>query len=135
MATLPENLRTKFLQTAAIESKIGQRMHHDKVPQITEQRPFIFYQRTGTEHARALDDSQGQVPFHQSFAFECVADSPRDAEALADAVRTLDDFSGTAGDQTIRHLFVDEQNDDYAPIAAGSDAGRFVYALAVEVYL
>lgn len=135
MADLAENLRTKFLATEVISSKVGSRVHQNRVPAIIEPRPFIYFARTGTEHARALDDSQGQVPFHHSFAVECIGDSPAQANALADAVRTLDDFSGALGDSTAKHLFVDDQDDDYAPVGAGSDQGRFVAALAVEVYI
>lgn len=135
MADLAENLLAKFIATDAITSKVGRRVHQNKIPAVVEPRPFIYFARTGTEKATALDDSQGQVPFHESFAVECIGDTPAQANQLADAVRTLDDFSGTMGTQTVKHLFVDDQDDDYAPVGAGSDQGRHVAALAVEVYV
>ena len=133
MTTLAENLRNKFINTGAIQALIGPRMYQDH-PLQGPPRPFIFFQRSSVRHERALDDAQGEAPFSHSFDVECVADRDSQAEALSDAVRTLDGFTGTLGDTTIKRLFVDDQSDDYVPVGAGSDSGRFVKALRMEVF-
>ena len=129
MADIAENLRTLFTGTTAIKERIGGRMSQDKVP-TGYQRPFIYYERTAVRHERTLGDAQGEVPFSETFAIVCVADTPRDAEGLEDAVRTLDGGAGTGIDR----LFIDEQDDDYEPVAEGLEAGRYMRILSAEVF-
>lgn len=133
MTTLAENLRNKFINTSAIQTLIGPRMYQDH-PLQGPPRPFIFYRRGAVAHERALDDAQGEMPFWHYFDMELVADRESEAEALVDAVRTLDGFQGTMGDASINRMFVADQNDDYEPVYAGGDSGRFVKTLRVEVH-
>lgn len=131
MATLAENLRSKFLATDAIASRVQSRMFQD-VPQTNQPRPFIFFRRSSTNHERTLGESQGETPFSHTFDVELVGDRESDAELLVDAVRTLDGFTGTAGAGTVKRLFIEDQTDDYEPVNSGD--GRFIKSLRMEVY-
>lgn len=131
MPDVAENLRTLFLETSAISQRIGTRMSQDKVPQgALGKRPYVFYERTGVRHERCLNDVQGETPFSETFAVWSVADKPRDAEALEDAIRTLDGGTGNG----IKLLFIDDQDDDYEPILEGLDDGLYLRILSVEVF-
>jgi len=53
---------------------------------------------------------------------------------LADAVRVfLDDYSGTAGSETIGAVLLNDESDDYEPPADGSDVGIHVVTLDVTI--
>lgn len=132
MTTLAANLIATLTSNSAIKAKVGNRIAQDSVPQGLP-RPFLFLQRTGIRQERCHDDAQGEEPFSQTFAIECVADDPKAADETADVVRGLDLHTGAFGDTTCKRLFVDDQQADYEPINAGGDDGRHVAVLSVEV--
>lgn len=132
MTTLAENVRTFLLGQAAISQRIGARVCQDFVPQGFR-RPYIYFERMSVRHERVVDEEQGTRPFSQTFAVACVADTLYEAEQLADAIRTVDGYRGTFGDSAVQATFVGEQDDQFDRERLGSDAGRHLRILTVEV--
>ncbi len=133
MATVAQNLRSFLLDDNDISELVGERVHHNHVPQ-DEPRPFIFLQLTGTEDLSCLDDPPGTPPFRFRYAAECVADTIGDADELAALVKARCNlYTGSFGAGTAQRLFAEDQDEDYVPKANSDDALLHVSAVAVEV--
>lgn len=131
MTSLGDNLSSFLKAQTAIAAKVGNNVYHAGLPQ-GPLRSFIYLIREGSREERHLGQ-QGDSAFSHTFAVEAISESGREADDLATLIRGLDGSSGTFGDTTIRGMFVQDQNDDYAPKGIGSHLGHTVCALSVEV--
>ena len=135
MADIATNLRTFLLGDASIAGLVGDRVHHNHVPQ-NKIRPFVFFRRRSTDHIACTDDAAGTAPDQYTFDVEAIAANPDQADELAGYVRTrCHCFRGAMGDATAKGVFVADVADDYQPLGTGGDAGLTVIPLDVEVHL
>jgi hypothetical protein len=134
MTTIAENLKTKILTDTTVKNLAGDRVCFNRVPK-SDDRPYIWYAQSGSLHDATTDEAAG-MPTRTLFDVECVALSPERADELKNAVQALLNMArGTFGDSTCQGIFAQEARADYQPRGAGSDSGKHVYALSVEVVL
>ena len=102
-----------------------------KVPQGSE-LPHIVLTRGSTDFLPTLDATSG-LQF-EAVDIDCKARNQEDAEDTADAVKTfIDDYTGTAGNSTIRAIVMQDQSDDYVADGEGKDTGVHWETLDVMV--
>ena len=116
---------------ATISTLVGSRVYITKAPQ-TAVLPHIIITQMGTDEYKALDATPGMRSV--DFDIDCKADRSIEAAALGDAVRVfIDDYTGTAGSQTISAVLVNDEGTDYEPPADASDTGVHVTLLDVTI--
>lgn len=132
MTTIAENLKTKILTDTTVKNLVADRVSFNRIPK-SDSQPYIWYTQSGSTDDASLDEAAG-MPTRTMFDVECVALAPERADELKNAVQALlNKARGTFGDSTCQGIFVEEARADYQPRGAGSDSGKHVYALSVEV--
>lgn len=133
MADIATRLRTFLLADTTVTGVVGQRVHQAKVPE-GQDAPFIWFGRSGTTEIDILDQQPGAEPFSTTFDLEVISDDLSEAQDLAIYVKsTLNNYSGAFADSTVKGIFATDHNDQYIPRGIGSDDGRFVPAIQVEI--
>lgn len=135
--SLTESLRDFLADDATIAGIVGaapnSRIHYGHTPQGFN-RPFLWYQRRGTEDDELLDDEAGAMPLRVFFDLECVSLVVSEMDALAAAVRQrLANHRGSFGGMTVLGIFVRDQDDDYVPRNVSGDVGLHLAAFDVEI--
>lgn len=138
MTDISQNFRTFLLASAAIQAKVGQRIHAVKVPQETGKppaTPFIWFRKRSASAESLLNPSVGEDPDDVSFDVECVdRNNELNALDIAGLVRTrANNYSGAFGDKTRSGVFVNDQDDEYEPQSTGGDDSFTIAALDVRV--
>lgn len=108
------------------------RIYVQKAPQNAA-FPHVIITQMGSDENPSLDGASGALRF-LTFDIDCKAKTSVAAESLGNAVRTyLDDYSGTAGNYTIKAVIMNGESDDYEPPQDASDIGVFVVTLDLDV--
>jgi hypothetical protein len=116
---------------ATISAIVGSRVYITKAPQKAA-LPHIVITQMGSDELPALDATPG-LRF-VDFDIDCRADRSVEAETLGNAVRVfLDDYTGTAGSQTIGAVIMNDESTDYEPPTDGSDRGVHITLLDITV--
>jgi len=116
---------------ATISAMVGSRVYITKAPQKAA-LPHIVITQMGSDELPALDATPG-LRF-VDFDIDCRADRSVEAETLGNAVRVfLDDYTGTAGSQTIGAVIMNDESTDYEPPTDGSDRGVHITLLDITV--
>lgn len=125
-----EGLRTLLLAQTSVTDLVGQRIYVSAARQGANQ-PCILLKRISDEKHKALD---GYVSArHAEIDIECWASTASAAAALAKIVSDyLDDFMGTAGNETILSSHQIDDTDTYDPPQSGSEITEFVTILNFE---
>ena len=116
---------------ATISAIVSSRVYIGKAPQkallphivITQMSSEDFKSFDNTGNLRAID-----------FDIDCKADRSVEAETLGNAVRTfIQDYTGTAGSQTVQAVLLNDESTDYEPPQDGSDVGVHTTLLDVTI--
>jgi hypothetical protein len=117
---------------STISTLIGSRCYVGKAPQKAA-LPFLLITQMAAQQNTTLDGGSNLLRFID-YDIDCKADRSIGAAQLADAVRVfLDDYSGTAGSETIAAVLINDEVDDFEPPADGSDVGIHVVTLDVTI--
>ena len=135
MADTAQNLRTLLTGTSAVSTICGAKVHQGTVPESdVAELPYLWMGRSSRKLDRVLSEAQGAASDEEWFDVEAISDDLDEAQRLADAVRTLDNFRGTMGTQTIKGLFLNDQDDNYVPRGTLGETELHVAALAVQIF-
>lgn len=94
--------------------------------------PHIVLTTTSTDYMAALDGTP-TLKF-EDLDIDCKAQSQAKAEDTLDAVAEfMDDYTGAAGDSTIRASVIQGQGDDYVPDGEGKDTGTYFETLELTL--
>jgi len=116
---------------STISTLVGSRIYVSYAPQ-TAALPHIIITQMSSDELPALDSTPG-LRF-VDFDIDCKADRPLEAYTLGNAVRVfLDDYSGTAGSQTIGAVILNDESTDFEPPESASDIGVHVTLLDVTI--
>jgi len=133
MADVATRLRTFLLADSTVSAAIGSNMHQANVPE-GQSAPFVWYARQTTNEVDVLNAQTGEEPFSTVFDLEVIGDDLDAAQTLALYIkRKLNNYRGTYADSTVKGIFATDHNDEYIPRGIGSDDGRHVAAIQVEV--
>lgn len=114
---------------STITAIVGSRIYISNAPQgaafphivINQMRSDEMVTCSGTPGLRALD-----------FDIDCKADRSVQCETLGNAVRTfIDDYTGTAGSESIDAVIVNDESTDIEPPQDGSD--KVIYTTLLDV--
>lgn len=113
---------------STISAIVGSRVYVGHAPQ-GEARPHIVVTQMRSEEYKALD---GTGPLRMvSFDIDCKADRTVTAESLAKIVRRfIDDYTGTAGSETIGAVLVNGETDAWESPFDGTDVG--IYGVTID---
>lgn len=125
------SLRTLLLSQVAITNRTGTRIFVTKADQNTAS-PYIVITRISHDPLKALDGTTG-LRFTDVDIDCCATDYPT-AVAVADAVREfLKDYSGSAGNETINAVLLNDEDDDFIIAGDGRDAGYHMVTLDFQI--
>ena len=132
MTTMPEDLRTFITGTTSVTGLVSTRVHYNHIPENSA-RPHVWFRVTSDNEPLTMDGVGG---IHEATVdVECVAETEREAQSVADAVKPrLHGYKGTMGNVSAKAIFVDDKDDDYFPKANESDEGLHVVALGLRVW-
>lgn len=117
---------------STISNLVGSRVYVGNIPQTASYPLILITQMSSNEFGSFDSTADLRAP---NFDIDCKADRSVEAEALADAVSAfIKDFTGTAGSETIRAVELNTRSDSYEPPADGSDVGRYVETLDVDIF-
>lgn len=126
-------LRQLLLSESSITSKLNQTnprlkgIYNDTVPQQAQPSYIVLTELRG-DNLLALDGTGG-LKF-RDFDIDCKANTRVKAKALAKAVSDfLENYTGSAGDDTINAVLWNDETDEFEPDEQGSDGGVFVTTL------
>jgi len=116
---------------STISNVVGSRIYISKAPQ-TAAFPHIVITQMGSDELPALDGTPG-LRF-LDFDIDCRAERSVEAYTLGNAVRVfLDDYTGTAGTQTVGAIIMNDESTDYEPPTDASDKGVHITLLDITV--
>ena len=116
---------------SSVTNLVSTRIYIGKAPQGAA-LPHIVITQMDSEENVALDGTGG-LRF-VDFDIDCKADRSVEAEALGKAVRTfLDDYTGTAGSETVGAVIVNSESTDFEPPHDASDVGIHTTLLDVTI--
>lgn len=129
--TVDENLKLFLQADSSIAREVGMRIHENYAPEAGP-APYIWFRLAGTDYERTLGDAPTNAPFRYRFDIEIWARSIRHARTIGALVASrLDSYTGSFGDSTVKGIFVEQQPDDYEPIAGA--VGLHLATQSVEV--
>lgn len=121
-------LNSQSIVTAIVGSRICQAPAHIKLS-----LPYVCFRRRGRVEALTLGAEGGMV--ETQLDVECRAASLDGAEDLADALHAvLNGHRGTWSSREICGVFVQDQDDDYEYLPAGSSSAEKTAILYVQVF-
>lgn len=132
--SLGGNFRSHLLASTGIAAVVSDRIHQTKMSEQSS-FPAIWFQRVGEEEEITLDGEGGLK--QTTFDLECISTDLDESIDLGITVkRYIHGWSGTLSGTTatVQGVFVRDKDDDYIPRNEGSDDGRTVSALSVEVW-
>lgn len=133
MADIATRLRTFCLANSTISTAIGTRMSQGMVPETIEV-PYVWFGRQTTTDLDEVNPAVGLAPFSTTFDLEVISDDLDEAQTIADAFKSrLNNYRGAFADSTVKGIFASDHNDQYIPRSVGSDDGRHIAAIQVEV--
>ena len=126
-------LQKLFKTTNAITSIVDDRVFITRLPQrANENLDHIIITQMSSEENKTLDGTS-ELRF-LDFDIDCKSRMLSRADALSKAVRTLlKDYTGSAGDQTIKAVLFNGESDSYEPPVSGSGIGLDVVTLDFQI--
>lgn len=110
---------------------VSSRIYADNAPQKAD-FPHIVITQMGSEDFKTLDGT-GELRAID-FDIDCKADRAVESYALGNAVREyIKDYSGTAGDQTIGAVLLNDESAEIEPPRDGSDISIYNTLLDVTI--
>jgi hypothetical protein len=104
---------------STISAIVGSRVYMGNAPQSAK-LPYIVLTQNGSQENIALDGT-GALRF-VDFDIDCKSETSAQAETLGKTVRQyLDDYTGTAGTETIAAVLMNSENTDVEPPSDKSD--------------
>jgi hypothetical protein len=129
---MKSGLVSLLLAQSTITDLVGSRIYISNAPQKAIFPHVIITQMSSNENT-ALDGGSGQLRF-LSFDIDCKAKTSLAASNLAKVIREfIDDYSGTAGSDTIGAVIMNDEADDYEPPSDASDTGVYVVTLDLDI--
>lgn len=117
---------------STISALVGSRIYVDNAPQKAA-LPHIVITQMNTDELKSLDGSSETRRI--TFDIDCKADRSLDAYTLGNTVRTfIDDYTGTAGSQTIDGVLMNDESGSIEPPHDNSDKPRYVVTLDVDIF-
>lgn len=118
---------------ASINSIVASRVYVGNAPQNAT-FPYVLLTQMDSNEMNSLDATTSTLRA-VTFDIDCKAHTSIAAANLGDTIRAfLDDYTGTAGSETIRAVVLNSENDSYEPPADGSAVGVYVVTLDVDVF-
>jgi len=116
---------------STISAIVGSRVYVSKAPQSAV-LPYIIITQMSSNENQTIDGSTG-LRF-VDFDIDCKADRSVESETLGNAVRTfIDDYTGTAGSETVKAVLLNDESTQYEPPTDGSDTGIYTTLLDVTI--
>ena len=130
---MKEGLRKLFLTTNAIKSIVGNRIYITRVPQGADKdKEHILITQLSSDENKTLDGTS-ELRF-LDIDIDCKSPTSAKSDTLAIAVRGfLDDYTGSAGDQTIGAVLFNGESDSFESPADASDKGLYVTTLDFQI--
>lgn len=130
--SVAEDFVTFLNATTAITAKVGSRIQQ-AAADITLPLPYICFRRRGRTESLTTDGVGGMI--ETQLDVECRGGTLDEAEDIADAVHAaVNGYRGTWGSRTICGAFVQDQDDDYEFLPAGSNNTEKTATLYVQVF-
>jgi len=122
-----------LLRNASTVSSIaGGRVHANKAPQNSA-LPYIIVTQISSEENQTLDGSVGVRAV--DFDIDCKAERSVTANNLGNAVRIyIQNYTGTAGTETIKAVNLNDQSSQYESPEDGSDRGVYVSIIDATIH-
>lgn len=128
---ISKGLRTLLLAQSSITDIVGDDGIFVTAATQGTTQPYIIIDRMAGSKFKGLDGNQGTK--RAEIDIECWHNTPSDAAALADIVSDfLDDYTGAAGDATIKESTQVDDVDNYEPPKVGQAISEFVTILNYE---
>lgn len=129
--TMKSGLVSLLTGESTISALVSSRVYVNKAPQKAA-LPHIIITQLSSNEMNAFDGTSELRSIN--YDIDCKADRSVEAATLADTVRVfLDDYTGTAGSETIGAVLMNDESDSYEPPADASDVGIYVVTLDVDV--
>lgn len=126
-----EGLPSLLRGESTISALVGTRVYPYHAPQ-TAALPYIVVTQLTSEENVAMDGTGG-LRF-VTFDIDCKADRATESRTLSKTVRTfIDDYSGTAGNETIDAVLMNDESTQYEPPSDGSDRGIYTTVLDLTI--
>lgn len=110
-------LRLALVGSASVSAIVGSRIFPILAPQ-TASLPFIIWRRSGITREHTLAGPMG-IPT-VSVEMQLYSTTYEQARELADCVRlTLDGYGATVNNTEVKHVYLDQESDDFAQLAGG----------------
>lgn len=131
MADIGLGLRTYLLTSSDITGLVDVRIYPSVLPQNAE-LPAIVYDVMGGDPNDVLTGSSGS--YRAVVDVECISNSHISSNDLAEQVRLLTQgYSGAMGTEVCNACRLTGRFEHYQPPIDGSDLGRHVVALTLEI--
>lgn len=131
--TIKSGLISLLAGESSITDICGTRIYVNKAPQGAD-LPHVIVTLMSAEHNTTMDGGSNLLRF-VDFDLDCYADRSVTADSLATAVRVfIDDYSGTAGSETIGAVIINDESDEYEPPRDASDKGRYVVTIDLTIH-
>ena len=131
MADIGLGLRTYLLTKSAITDLVGTRVYPSVLPQNAD-LPAIVYDVMGGSPDDVLTGSSGS--YRALIDVECISTNHIDSNDLAEQIRLVTQgYFGAMGVEQCNACRLLSRLEDYQPPIDGSDLGRHVVAITLEI--
>jgi hypothetical protein len=131
MADIGVGLRTYLLTKTEITDLVGTRVYPSALPQNAD-LPAIVYDVMGGAPDDVLTGSSGS--YHALIDIECISTNHIDSNDLAEQIRLVTQgYFGAMGGEQCNACRLLGRLEDYQPPIDGSDLGRHVVAITLEI--
>ena len=136
MADTAQNLRAFLVANAGISAIVGVNVCQGAVPQSdVVEPPYVWLGRASRRLDRTLDAAVGSASDEEWFDVEAISDDLDESQDLSEAIRAaLECYRGTMGTQTVKGVFVDDQDDQYVPRGTLGETALHTAALSVQIF-
>lgn len=118
---------------ASISAIVGSRVYVNHAPQKAV-FPYIVLTQMSSEENPCIDGGSSDFRF-LTFDIDCKAKTSVQVATLAKTVRRyLDDYTGSAGADTIDAVIMNGESDDLEPPSDGSDTPTYVITLDCDIH-
>lgn len=131
MADIGVGLRTYFLTKSAITALVGTRIYPSVLPQNAD-LPAIVYDVMGGSPDDVLTGSSGS--YRAVMDVECISENHITSNDIAEQIRLVTQgYFGAMGDEQCNACRLMGRFEQYTPPIDGSDLGRHVVAITLEI--
>lgn len=127
------NVRTWLQTITAVDSACGERIHHNVVPEVSN-NIYIWYRQSGDISDYCLDDSAGEKPLATSFDIEVCGTDLDAVASVTLAIKNATPTRGAFGTYTAGLIMANSHDDSYAFENQFSDDVRHIQSLLLQVF-